>query len=92
MYSDEETIVSRNYLLFLEDKFNSKTEDEYLLNEVAAATSNTTFGNTSNSSSNSGSSANSSNTKFKPADKLIIKAKVYILEILEVKKNNPIYI
>jgi hypothetical protein len=87
MYSDEETIVSRNYLLFLEDKFNSKTEDEYLLNE--AATSNTTFGNASNSSSNSGSSANSSNTKFKPADKLIIKAKVYILEILEVKKNNP---
>ncbi len=80
MYSDEEQIVSRNYLLFLEDRFSSKSNDAPIENN---SNSNSTFG--SNQFGNNSDDSSEATVKFKPADKLIIKAKVYILEILEVK-------
>ncbi len=82
MYSDEEQIVSRNYLLFIEDRFKNQSGNESSQTNESSNL-NTTFGS-SDQSSNTDSST--SEIKYKPADKLIIKAKVYILEILEVKK------
>ncbi len=76
MYSDEEQIVSRNYLLFLEDRFSSKNNEVSIDNNT---NTNSTFG------SNQSNDSSETTVKFKPADKLIIKAKVFILEILEVK-------
>ncbi len=79
MYSDEEQIVSRNYLLFLEDRFSSKTNNDA---PIDSSNSNSTFG--SNQFGSDSDDPSETTVKFKPADKLIIKAKVYILEILEV--------
>lgn len=79
IYSDEEQIVSRNYLLFLDDKFSSTRvgDDDQQNSDMA-----TGFGGSSSSSNMSGGVQSN---KFRPGDKLIIKAKVYILEILEVR-------
>ena len=76
LYNDEEQTVSRNYLLFLDDRFSSKTLDE------TAHSGN--IGNDGNGSSQLSELTTSSSTSFRSSDKLIIKAKVYILEILEV--------
>ena len=77
LYNDEEQTVSRNYLLFLDDRFSSKTLDE--------TAHNSSMSNDGNGSSQlSELSASSNNASSRSSDKLIIKAKVYILEILEV--------
>ena len=85
IYSDEETIVSRNYLLFLEERFASKSiEDAKFLESSPSGEEKRA--STGDIASNLYSPP--SGGKYKPADKLIIKAKVYILEILEVKTKN----
>lgn len=82
LYNEEEEGVSRNYLMLLEDRFSAKSLDE---TESLVESSSSTFGNKTKIASSSTSANNTSNSKkFKHADKLIIKAKVYILEILEV--------
>lgn len=100
MFNDEEENVSRNYLMILEDRLSSKSIGEYQNEPLSGGSpATTTFGNaippTSSSSSTSSISisntiitttntTSSAPTKYRPGDKLIIKAKVYILEILEV--------
>lgn len=87
LYNEEEEGVSRNYLMFLEDRFSSKAiEDAHSITDPSAA-STSTFGNKSSttpSSPTTSSNSAPSSHKYRHADKLIIKAKVYILEILEV--------
>ncbi|CAF0720089.1 unnamed protein product [Brachionus calyciflorus] len=77
LYNEEEESVSRNYLMLIEDRFSAKTTEESQSNESVS-----TFGNKSTVSQGS-NSQNGSALIFTHADKLIIKAKVYILEILE---------
>lgn len=80
LYNEEEESVSRNYLMLIEDRFTAKVAEESQTNESAS-----TFGNKNllSQSSSTNSPSNSTNL-LTHADKLIIKAKVYILEILEV--------
>jgi hypothetical protein len=85
LFNDEEENVSRNYLMILEDRLSSKSIADY---QSESSPTTTTFGNaipsqpSSITSSTIGTSSGSS--KYRPGDKLIIKAKVYILQILEV--------
>lgn len=80
IYTDEETIVSRNFLLFLEERFSLNTPKSSESTNDSNNPDNTTNTNTKNNIITN----NQTRTIYKPADKLIIKAKVYILEILEV--------
>lgn len=78
LYNEEEESVSRNYLMLIEDRFMAKVAEDSQTNESAS-----TFGN--KNSVVPGSSGNNQSTNILThADKLIIRAKVYILEILEV--------
>ena len=78
MFYDDEgsNLVSRNYLLFMDDRLSS-------------AAKSSGAGDYETSSKNAArevdADAAALNEKLKPTDKLIIKAKVYILEILEVE-------
>jgi hypothetical protein len=75
LYNEEEELVSRNYLIFLEERFSSKANET---NEGGNSSSKSTFGSSS-------SSVNLQQATNAPIfDALIIKAKLYILEILEV--------
>ena len=80
MYNDEEELISRNYLIFLEERFSFKT-----LNETNDNNSN----NNNNARSTFGCQFSSNSIIQQPqivstSDPLIIKAKLYIIEILEV--------
>lgn len=70
IYTDEETIVSRNFLLFLEERFSLNTPK-------SSDTSNDSNNpDTATNTKNSIITNNQARTIYKPADKLIIKAKV----------------
>lgn len=80
LYNEEEESVSRNYLMLIEDRFMAKVAEDSQTNESAS-----TFGNKNSVvTGSSGNNQSSSTSILTHADKLIIKAKVYILEILEV--------
>ncbi|RNA30999.1 inositol 1-4-5-trisphosphate receptor isoform X6 [Brachionus plicatilis] len=77
LYNEEEESVSRNYLMLIEDRFMAKVAEESQASESAS-----TFG-TKNLIVQGSSSTNQSANLLTHADNLIIKAKVYILEILK---------
>ena len=77
LYNDEEELISRNYLIFMEERFSYKTTNE--TNDNNNSLSKNTFGSSSSSSINT-----QQTSSLSTIDPLIIKAKLYILEILEV--------
>jgi hypothetical protein len=86
-FNDDEQIISRNFLMFMDTAKSDHNSDENNNNSSAGgenSKSNNGFGS-SNESYDSIASIDS-NSNFRPSDKLIIKAKIYILEILEVFK------
>lgn len=90
LFNDEEETVSRNYLMIMDGRLSSS---KTTVNESSGvtvqggysgdATSSSTFGHIP-SLQDTGDSSDAEPSFFMPGDKLIIKAKVYILEILEV--------
>ena len=76
-YSDDEQVISHNYLMFL-DTAKAREANE----------------NNNSSSGVAGGSSTATNivAKLKPVDKLIIRTKFTILEILEVQKMSVFFI
>lgn len=101
LFNDEEETVSRNYLMIMDGRLSSS---KTTVNESSGVTvqggysgdttSSSTFGHIP-SLQDTGDSSDAEPSFFMPGDKLIIKAKVYILEILEVlddRLSSPIII
>ena len=79
LYNDDEQIISRNFLLFLDDRMSALAKDEESSGVSGTSSGkNQTFGGQGSDDISAGLHSS------KQFDKLIIKAKVYILEILEV--------
>lgn len=97
LFNDEEETVSRNYLMIIEGRLSSKSTTA--ANDSTSNnnnTNNSTFGHIPSLQDSTAGGVLSGDDHepsfFMPGDKLIIKAKVYILEILEVfQHKNKIY-